>query len=290
MNAPARFVPALFVVVWATGFIGARYAMPWAEPFSFLAVRFGLSLLIIGAIAIAIGASRTGVRGAANAAFAGALMHGVYLGGTFWAVRHGMTAGFAALIVGMQPLITAVIAGAALGERIAPRNWAGLALGFAGVLVVIWPKLGAAVGALTPAVLAAMVLGVVAMSAGTIWQKRFVGGLDIVTGSFWQFAGATALMAAMSLLLETREYTPTGELVLAMGWSVLVLSIGAIFLLMYLIREGSVAKVSSLFYLVPAATALMAWPLFGETLSAMQIAGMAIVTLGVALATSSRDA
>lgn len=290
MASLTTFVPALFVVLWATGFIGARYAMPWAEPFSFLAVRFGLTMLIIGGIAIATGARKADPRGAANAAFAGALMHGVYLGGTFWAIRHGMTAGFSALIVGLQPLITALVAGLALRERIDPRNWAGLGLGFVGVVIVISPKLGAATDALTPAALGAMVLGVIAMSVGTIWQKRFVGGLDLVTGSFWQYVGASALMAAMSLLLETRTFVMTGELVFALVWLVLVLSIGAIFLLMYLIREGSVAKVSSLFYLVPAVTALMAWPLFGETLTLVQIAGMAVATAGVALATSSRDA
>jgi drug/metabolite transporter (DMT)-like permease len=290
MTSTASLVPVLFVVLWATGFIGARYAMPWAEPFSFLAVRFGITMLIIGAIALAIGARRAGGRNAAHAAFAGALMHGVYLGGTFWAIRHGMTAGFSALIVGLQPLLTALVAGIALGERVAPRNWAGLAIGFAGVVFVIWPKLGTAAGALTPAVLAAMVAGVVAMSVGTIWQKRFVTGLDLVTGSFWQYAGATALTALMSVLLETRVFVPTVELGLALAWSVLVLSIGAIFLLMYLIREGSVAKVSSLFYLVPAVTALMAWPLFGETLTLLQIGGMAVTSAGVALATSARDA
>lgn len=175
MISPAAYVPALFVVLWATGFIGARYAMPWAEPFSFLAVRFGLTMLIIGAIGLAMGARRADARGAAHAALAGALMHGVYLGGTFWAIRHGMTAGFSALIVGLQPLITALVAGVALREHIDPRNWLGLALGFVGVVVVIWPKLGAAADALTSAALSAMVLGVVAMSAGTIWQKRFVG-------------------------------------------------------------------------------------------------------------------
>jgi len=290
MTSPTSLVPALFVVLWATGFIGARYAMPWAEPFSFLAVRFGLTMLIIGGIVVATDARRADWRGAANAAFAGALMHGVYLGGTFWAIRHGMTAGFSALIVGLQPLITALVAGMALGERVDTRNWLGLGLGFVGVVIVIWPKLGVATDALTPAALGAMVFGVVAMSVGTIWQKRFVGGLDLVTGSFWQYVGATGLMAAMSLLLETRTFVLTGELVFALVWLVLVLSIGAIFLLMYLIREGSVAKVSSLFYLVPAVTALMAWPLFGETLTLVQIAGMAVATAGVALATSSRDA
>lgn len=287
---PAVFIPVLFVVLWATGFIGARYAMPWSEPFSFLAVRFGLAMLIIGAMMIVRRSPRASSSGAVNAAIAGGLMHGVYLGGVFWAVRHGMSAGFSALIVGLQPLITALIAGPTLGEKVTPRHWAGLAAGLAGVAVVLWPKLGASVGSLSPASLAAALLAVVAMSVGTIWQKKFVTSIDLVTGSFWQFAGATVLMLACALALETGTYTLTAELVLAMVWSVLVLSIGAIFLLMYLIREGSIAKVASLFYLVPAATALMAWPLFGETLSAVQIAGMVLVAAGVALATSSRPA
>lgn len=289
MKSLTPLVPALFVLLWATGFIGARYAMPWAEPFTFLAARFGLAMVILAGMILLFRSVRAGGKGALNATIAGALMHGVYLGGTFWAIRNGMTAGISALIVGLQPLITAIMAGLVLGERIERRHWAGLALGFAGVVIVLWPKLGTVVDALSPAVLAAMVLAVVGMSAGTIWQKKFVTGLDLVTGTFWQYLGATLLMAVMSLLLETRTVTVTGELVFAMVWLVLVLSIGAIFLLMYLIREGSVAKVASLFYLVPAATALMAWPLFGETLTLVQIGGMLLATIGVALATSARN-
>jgi len=290
MRSLTPLIPMLFVLLWATGFIGARYAMPWAEPFTFLAVRFGLAMLILAAMILLFRSVRAGGRGAINAAIAGGLMHGVYLGGCFWAIRNGMTAGISALIVGLQPLITAVMAGLLLGERIERRHWTGLALGFAGVVIVLWPKLGAAVDALPPAALAAMLVAVVGMSAGTIWQKKFVTGLDLVTGTFWQYLGATVLMAALSLLLETRTVIVTGELIFAMVWLVLVLSIGAIFLLMYLIREGSVAKVASLFYLVPAATALMAWPLFGETLTWSQIGGMVLATAGVALATSTRDA
>ena len=289
MNSAARLAPALFVVLWATGFIGARYAMPWAEPFTFLALRFGITLVIFIAVARMLRAPSPAPRSRFDAMVAGALMHGVYLGGVFWAVRHGMSAGFSALIVGLQPLLTALLAGATIGERIGPRHWAGLALGLAGVVVVLWPKLGAADG-LPPVTLAAALIAVLAMSAGTIWQKRRLGGVDLLAGSIWQYAGATLLMAIGSIAFETREITVNGELVFAMAWLVLVLSVGAILLLMYLIREGSVSQVASLFYLVPAVTALMAWPLFGETLTPFQLSGMALAALGVALATSTRKA
>lgn len=284
MNSAARLAPALFVVLWATGFIGARYAMPWAEPFTFLALRFAITLAIFIAVARMLGAPKPTARGRFDAMAAGALMHGVYLGGVFWAVRHGMSAGFSALIVGLQPLITALLAGVTIGERIGARHWAGLALGLAGVVVVLWPKLGAADG-LPPVTLAAALIAVLAMSAGTVWQKQRLGGVDLLAGSVWQYAGATLLMAIGSIAFETREITVNGELVFAMAWLVLVLSVGAILLLMYLIREGSVSQVASLFYLVPAVTALMAWPLFGETLTPLQLGGMALAALGVALAT-----
>ena len=156
--------------------------------------------------------------------------------------------------------------------------------GLAGVVVVLWPKLGAADG-LPPVTLAAALIAVLAMSAGTIWQKQRLGGVDLLAGSIWQYAGATLLMAIGSIAFETRQITVNGELVFAMAWLVLVLSVGAILLLMYLIREGSVSQVASLFYLVPAVTALMAWPLFGETLTPFQLGGMALAALGVALAT-----
>lgn len=283
---PRRLIPALFVLLWATGFIGARYAMPWAEPFTFLAARFGITFLILAAIVILMGRPLPTRRAAALSAGAGLLMHGIYLGGVFWAVRNGMPAGMSALIVGLQPLITAVMAGAFLREKILPRHWAGLAAGLVGVALVLLPKLGGVADALTWPTLAAAVIAVVAMSAGTVWQKIFGAAGDVVGGTMFQYLGAAVLMAAGSLAFETRAVVLTGELALAMLWSVLVLSIGAIFLLMRLIRDGDMAKVGSLFYLVPAVTALMAWPLFGETLSLMQMAGMAIAVIGVGLATA----
>jgi len=285
MTSATRLIPALFVFLWATGFIGARYAMPWAEPFSFLAVRFILAFAILAVAAVLLGAKRLGRRDVLHAGMAGVLMHGVYLGGVFWAIHRGLPAGLSALIVGLQPLITAILAGSLLGERIMPRHWAGLAAGFAGVVIVLAPKLGAIGGGVTGATLAASFVAVAGMSAGTIWQKRFLGDSDLVAGTCWQYAGGALVMIVLSFAFETRRFTLNGELVFAMAWLVLVLSIGAIVLLMIMIRDGEMSKVASLFYLVPAVTALIAWALFGEELTLVQIGGMALATFGVALAT-----
>jgi len=278
-------IPTLFVLLWATGFIGARYAMPWAEPFTFLTVRNMLTLALLAALALVMGAKRLAPRDALMAAVGGMLMHGVYLGGIFWAIDNGMPAGLSALVIGLQPLITAVMAGTFLGEEVLKRHWVGLAVGFAGVVLVVAPTFIGHMTGVTAATFGACVLAVFAMSAGTIWQKRFVSGADMLTGTMWQYLGGALLMALLSFGLETQSMSWNGELVFALLWLVLVLSIGAIFLLMYLIREGAMARVGSLFYLVPAATAFLAWLLFGERLSAMQVAGMAVVTVGVALAT-----
>lgn len=279
-----RLVPVVFVLLWSTGFIGARYAMPWAEPFAFLAVRFGLTIILLALLLAAISWRAMDRRQAVHAMIAGALIHGVYLGGVFWAIRNGMPAGLSALIVGLQPLATAMLAAAFLGERLTAKHWAGMALGLAGVAIVLAPKLGA-LGGVTAATLASSILAMLAISAGTVWQKRFVASGDLVVGTIWQYVGGVALMLVATLAFETQTYQLTGELVFAMAWLVLVLSLGAIFLLMYLIREGEVAKVSSLFFLVPSVTALVAWLLFDETLNAVQIAGMVLTTIGVAVAT-----
>jgi drug/metabolite transporter (DMT)-like permease len=286
MLSPMRFVPPLFVLLWATGFIGARYAMPWAEPFTFLAGRFLIAAALLAVLIAFRGPGRISRAGAWHSALAGMLMHGVYLGGVFWAVHRGMPAGISALIVGLQPLITALLAGRLLGEKTLPRHWLGLALGFAGVIVVLWPKFGAAGAGITAATLAAAVIAVIAMSLGTVVQKRFGDAIDPVAGALFQYLGASVLMVAGSFAFETRAVTLTGELVFAMAWLVLVLSIGAIFLLMAMIRTGEMSKVASLFYLVPAVTAVIAWLLFGESLSLVQVAGMALTTLGVGLATA----
>jgi drug/metabolite transporter (DMT)-like permease len=285
MLTMARLVPAFFVLLWATGFIGARYAMPWADPFTFLAWRFALTFAILAPLAMAAAGSALTWQAAAHAMVAGTLMHGVYLGGVFWAIAKGMPAGLAALVIGLQPLITAIMAGPALGERIRPRHWAGLVIGFTGVVLVLAPVEDTQGAVLDAAMIGATLIAVLGMSAGTIWQKRFGTQAHPISNAALQYVGGAIPVTLLALLIEEGRMELTWELVFAMAWLVLVLSIGAIFLLMYLIRHGEMGRVASLFYLVPGVTALLAWLLFDERLTVLQIAGMAVATLGVALAT-----
>lgn len=285
MTLLRRIAPGLFVILWATGFIGARYAMPWTGPFLFLFVRFVLAFAILAMIIVGITKLWPGPRQLLHAMFAGCLIHGVYLGGVFWAIKNGLPAGLSALIVGLQPLFTAFLAAGFLGDRIAARQWAGLATGLAGVALVLMPAwLDISANVTMPSVAAAFI-AVAGMSAGTIWQKRHMANTGLLPGTAGQYLGAAMLMGALSFLLETPAVEWNGELVFAMAWLVIVLSIGAVFLLMLLIREGEVARVASLFYLVPAVTALMAWALFSESLDAVQLAGMVVASAGVAVAT-----
>jgi drug/metabolite transporter (DMT)-like permease len=285
---PVRFFPAVFVILWATGFIGARYAMPYMEPFLFLTVRFLLAGAILGIWVVPAGNHWPNKRGAMHAIIAGCLIHGVYLGAAFWAIHNGLPAGMSALVVGLQPLITALIAGVALGETIQPRHWAGLAVGCIGVAMVLWPKLSISAGGITPATVTASIISVLAISIGTVWQKRFVGMIDLKAGTALQYLGAAVLTGIFSLLFETHSIIWSVSLVFAMFWLVFVLSLGAVLLLMILINQGAVSKVASLFYLVPGVTALMAYALFGEKLTLFQLFGMGIATLGVALSTGQR--
>jgi drug/metabolite transporter (DMT)-like permease len=281
-----RLIPATFVVLWSSGFIGARYAMPWAEPFTFLTARFILAFALLILIVLIIRARRVTRGHALHSAIAGAMLHGGYLGGVFWAIAHGLPAGIMALVAGLQPLITAFVAGRLLGETIGPRHWIGLMAGFAGTLIVLSPALDNTQG-VTWATLGASFIAVGCITAGTLWQKRFAAGGDLVTGTLYQYLGAALVTGAASLAFETQKMEFTTDLVFALVWLVLVLSIGAIFLLMVMIRDGAMSKVTALFYLVPAVTAAMAWALFGEQLTIVQLGGMALATAGVALATAT---
>lgn len=285
MISLGNIAPGLFVLLWATGFIGARYAMPWTGPFLFLSVRFAITFFILAAIIIFSRRSWPVRRDAFHAMFAGCLLHGFYLGGVFWAIKNGLPAGLSALIVGLQPLITALLAGIFLGETVTLRQWTGLAAGLAGVALVLAPALLNLSGAVTIATVAAVVVGTVAMSTGTIWQKNYLTHAAMLPATALQFLGAALMTGFAACLFEPPKVIWTGELVFAMAWLVLVLSIGAIFLLMLLIREGTVTAVASLFYLVPGVTALLAWALFGERLIPAQIFGMAVAAAGVAFAT-----
>ncbi len=281
------FVPALFVLLWSTGFVGARYAMPHAEAFTFLAVRFALALALLVPFVLLRRDRWPRRREAMHAMLAGALIHGAYLGGVFFAIEHGLPAGIAGLIAGLQPLLTALIASAMLGERLGGRQWLGLALGLVGVALVIQPNVGNAAAApgFAPGVLLAAGLGLIAIALGTVWQKRFVGGVDLLVGTALQYGGALVPAALGAALVGTYRIEWTTELVFALAWLTLVLSIGAVILLLFLIREGAVSRVSSLFYLVPGVTAVMAYFLFGEVLLPVQLAGLAVACLGVGAAT-----
>ncbi len=281
-----RAAPLLFVVIWATGFIVARLVAPHADPLTFLCARYALAISVLLAVALAVRAPwpRTGREVGVNMV-SGVLLHGAYLGGIFWSVRHGLPAGFAGLLAGLQPLLTALVAAPLLGEKVGLLRWCGIGLGFAGAILVLLPKLGTGAEAVPPAALGVGFLAVLAFTAGTIWQKRTGGRMDLRTGNVIQFSAALVPTAIVAWLTEEGKFDLSPELWIGLLWAVFGLSFGAILLLLLLIKRGAVVQTASLLYLVPAVTALMAWAFFGETMNAVQIGGMVLAAFGVALAT-----
>jgi drug/metabolite transporter (DMT)-like permease len=276
-----RFYPFLFVFLWSTGFIGAKYGLPYAEPLSFLLTRYGFVISLMTVIALATRAPWPKLPMQwVHIGVSGLLVHAVYLGGVFVAIKHGLPAGVTALVVGMQPLLTAFGAGWLLGEKVDGRQWAGLALGFVGVAMVVSGKLGD--GALGPMLIPAVV-ALVGITAGTLYQKKFCPKFDLRTGSVIQFV-PTALVTAIGVaMFEDYHIEWNGQFLFALGWLVLVLSLGAISLLNLLIRSGSAVNVASLFYLTPPTTALIAFFIFGENLSLTTAFGMFVAVSGVYL-------
>lgn len=274
-----RVFPALFVLLWSTGFIGAKLGLPYAEPATFLWLRFVLVLALLMPICWLSRARWPAPRDAVQMGVAGVLIQAGYLGGVFGSLHLGMPAGVSALITGLQPVCTAVLGGLLLGERTGPRQWLGLALGLVGVVLVVGDRI--AVERLEFGAVLLSILALASITLGTVWQKRHGAAVDLRTGAAIQFMAAALVMAPFALALETREVRWTGEFVFAMAWLVLVLSLGAIFLLLFLIRQGAASQVASLFYLVPPTTALMAWPLFGETYTLAAAAGMGLGMLAV---------
>jgi drug/metabolite transporter (DMT)-like permease len=283
----ARFFPIMFVLLWATGFIGAGLSMPYAEPFTFMAVRFSIAAVIMTLWALASRAAWPKGATLVHAAIAGCLIHGAYLSALFWAVHHGLPAGMSGLVAGLQPMLTTLIAAMLLGERASGRQWAGLLIGFLGVAMVVWPKFSAGSG-VDPKSLAAAFFAVLAISTGTVWQKRFGTTGDLKTGTAVQYIAAATLTAICAFAFETRVMIWSPQLIFALVWLTLAISIGAILALLVMIREGAMSKVASLFYLVPGTAAIMAYLIFGETLGPIQIAGMVVTSLGVALTTMKR--
>lgn len=279
-------MPLLFVLLWSTGFIGAKFGLPYAEPLTFLSLRYAL---VVALMVVVVGATRApwpqDRRQVLHIGVTGLLVHALYLGGVFIAISHGLAAGLVALVVGMQPLLTAVGAGWLLDERVSRRQWVGLALGFAGVALVVASKGAQGVPAAELALmLAPALLALLGITSGTLYQKRFCPSFDLRTGSVIQFIPSLAITAALAWGTETAAVEWHGEFVFALLWLVLVLSLGAISLLNLLIRSGSAVNVASLFYLTPPTTAVMAWLLFGETLHVLALTGMTIAVAGVWLA------
>jgi drug/metabolite transporter (DMT)-like permease len=273
--------PALFVVLWSSGFVTARVITPYADPLPFLALRFAAVVAIMGAIAAATRATWPRRAQLGHVAVVGIVLHAVYLGGVFVSVGHGTPAGVSAVIVGLQPILTAAVAWPLLRERITPAQWLGLGAGFAGVALVVADRVALSRHALDAA--AYSVLALLGITAGTLYQKRFAADVDVRSGAVVQYAAATgAMVVAMGVTGETRLEL-TWPLVAALVWLVLVLSIGAVTLLMVLIRRGSAARTASLFYLTPALAAVQGWLFYGERLGAVVIAGIALTALGVAI-------
>jgi drug/metabolite transporter (DMT)-like permease len=267
----ARAAPAVFVVLWSTGFIATKYVLHNAEPLTYLAIRMALVvglMAVIAAIARPRWPDRAGI---AHSVVAGILVHGFYLGGTAVAISHSIPAGLSALIPGLQPILTSTIANRWLGERVTPLQWGGLLLGLAGVVLILHDRpMGgeAGWGWLASGV------SLVSITLGTLYQRRYCGQIDWRAGNLVQYIAVTVFFGAGAWLFETNVVHWTAEFVLGLVWLAVVLSIGSIGLLYWLIRRSAATSVASLFYLVPAVTAVMAYALFGERLDNIAIAGM----------------
>ena len=279
----ALLLPAVFVVLWSTGFVFGKLGMPSTKPFTFLEIRYFVVITLLSLIAVLTQAPWPPRRELWRIAVSGLFVHAGYLGGVFAALSFGVEAGVAALVAGLQPVLTAALAGPLLGERVSTRQWFGLALGFAGVVLVVNTKLALGLG--TPIGMAFSTFAMLSITVGTLWQKRFCGAMDLRTGSVVQFSAAAIVTAPLAIFVEGFPVQWTLNFVIALAWLCLVLSIGAITAMFILIRRGKAAEVASLFFLVPPTTALIAWVMFGEVLEPLSFLGMVMVVAAVAIVT-----
>lgn len=283
-----RLMPVLFVLIWSTGWLSAGYAAPYADALTFLSVRFACAAALLAAISVILGASwPKDWRGWVHALVAGLLLHGIYLGGVWWAVRHGLPAGVSALLAALQPILTAALSPWLMRERISPMRWAGIAVGFIGITLVLAPKLiGIAPGTLMLVLVPMLIntVGMLAVTFGSFYQKQFQQSGDLRTMTAVQYIGALMVTAPLAFALEPMVITWNLTMVVVLAWSVIGLSLGGIGLYLLLIRRGEVSRAATLIYLVPPAAAIETYFLLGERLGPVQIAGMVITVLGVILA------
>lgn len=282
-----RAAPLIFMFLWSTGWISARAAIIDCDPITFLAVRFAAAMIVFGVLVTLVRSPFPKTRsGYVHAMVSGILLHTAYLAGVWYAVGQGVPAGLSAVIAATQPIMTAVLAPMLVNEQITKRQWLGLVLGFAGIVVVLLPRL-----AIVPVndldqwqfTLAINLISMVAVTMGTFYQKRFVPSGDLRTTAFLQYVGAFPTAALLAWMFEPLKFTVSVTSLLTLAWSVLAISLGAGLLLLWLIRHGAVSRAANLIYLVPPTTALQAWVLFGETLTLLQIVGIAVTVAGVAL-------
>ena len=277
-------MPATFVFLWSSGFVGAKYGLPYVEPFTFLGVRFVAVVALMLMICLVTRAPwPKDWISFIHYAICGLLVQATYLGGVFTSIDHGLPAGISALIPGLNPVLTAFFARYVLDEKLSARQWFGVALGFVGVVLVVANKLS-----LSGDLVAGMLLSgvsLIGITGGTLYQKKYCGPMDLRSGSVIQFSASAIVVWALAFAFETREIQWSNELFFALFWLVFVMSIGAISLLMLLIRKGAATKVGSLFYLVPPVTAVMGFLMFGETLGVTELVGFAATVAGVALVT-----
>jgi drug/metabolite transporter (DMT)-like permease len=278
--------PLMFVLLWSTGFIGAKYGLPYIEPFTFLTLRMSF-VVVLHLLVVWLWTVRWPTAAEArHSVITGLLVHGVYLGGVFLAIKQGVPAGLSALIPGLQPILMSTIANRWLGERVSTMQWAGLALGLFGVALVLHDR--GMIGSGTPLGWAASFASLIGITLGTLYQKRHNSNIDWRSGNLVQYVAAGVFFALIAFTFETRAVQWTGEFVFALAWLVLVMSFGAVGLMYWLIRHSSAASFGSLLYLVPASTAVIAYFLFGERLDVVSIIGMIICATGVFLVSRGR--
>lgn len=275
-----KAAPSLFVLFWSTGFIGTKYGLPYAEPLTFCAIRLLLATAAVAVLALIMRAPLPRGMAIPHNIVSGILVHGMYLSGVCVAIARGMPAGIAALIVGLQPILTSTLANRLLGERVAPLQWAGLLLGLGGLWLVVGVK---AQGEAATVAWIAIIGSLVGITLGTLYQKRFGGGTDFLSAMPVQYAAAFVYSGVLALFFEQGRVEWTPELVFSLAWLVIVLSGGAILLLYFMIRRAEATRVASLFYLTPAVTSVMSWLLFDERLGLAAIAGIALCAAGVLL-------
>ena len=285
-----KLAPGLFVLLWSTGFIGVKYGLPYAPPFYFLAIRMIIAALLLFIAISFLRKSQPITRSIIwPSTLIGLTLHGAYLGGCFFAVSRGMPAGVAALIVSLQPVLVSLFAAKYLNEPLKARAILGLVLGLIGLFVVVLPRINVTgASAISYVAISASVIGLLGGTSGTILQKKYGGVIPTLAGTSIQYAAPAVVLSIFALVFEEPNIQWTANFIGALAWLIFALSFGAILLLFFLLRSGSAASVSSLYYLVPAATAIEAYFIFDEQISPVSMLGTLITVIGVWLVVSKQ--